>query len=406
MSVADSLQVLPVVNPTEFRFTDADGTTHTFTHSGSAWQGPAGVNLTMRNEGTGYVLIRPDGVSYHVTNAGNTVIPDYRVTTITDRKGNSLNLTFEANGLLRHRIKTIWNAEAPSRVVTFNYANGSGPLGEGSLTSLVAPDGRTTTYTYNADGTLASVTDASGTADQRRTNYAYVSGDKGLLSQIEDANSAGNFYNRGHYYTTFTYTNDNNYAGSDPLNPSPRRTLLTTITDRAGKNWDFYYGGRHDRTRAISSGVQTTNATDPEGDQTIYQVTQSGADTSGNLTQQTDPGDSNGRNSTQYTWSGNRLAQLTDPRGRVTQYQYDHLGDVIQVTRPAPNNLGADSTSVTDQLCSAYSSGATGGGWVVAVMSQARRWRISPIQRPPWAPRMSATATSSMPAMAAATCNR
>jgi RHS repeat-associated protein len=388
LSITDTMTYLPSSgSAAQFSMTDGDGTTHIFTTTdGSTWQAPPGVNLTLRAEGAGFQFIRPDGVAYHIANQGNLLAPDFRLDNVTDRKGNKLVFRYEQNGLIHHRVKSIYNAESPSRQIVFRYNNAPAPascsiripclLGESTLASIIAPNGRTTTYQYDSGGRLVSATDASGTPDQRTTNFSYFpdydpvsnpSGDRpgSLLQGIEDPNSVGNFYNRGHYTTTFTYTTDANYAGNDLVNPSPRRTLLSTITDRRAQNWDFYYGGAVSsggRTRSITSGVQTTDFTDPKGNLTQYQIAQAGDAANGNLTRLTDAGEYNGTNITNYTWVGNRLSQTADPRGQVTQYQYDHLGDIVQVTRPAPNNAGANSSTVTDKLCYTYSSGAVGGG--------------------------------------------
>jgi RHS repeat-associated protein len=375
LSVNDAISYLPFNAgtsspvPADFWMTDGDGTTHVF-HSDDAlasspvWSRPDGVNLTLRGGPTGgFTLIRPDGVSYNISNTGSAVVPDYRLVSIKDRNLNELDFTYEANGLLRHRLISISNASAPSRRLTLSYRNPSnvvgaigGALGESTLTSITGPDSRRVDYgVTSADGldTLTEVTVAAdSTADKSTNRYTYDA--TGLLTTVRDPRSSAQ--EPVPYLTTFTYTSQSGH-------PSP---LLTTVTDRRAKAWNFYYGGSADeqhRTRVLSGtpAEQTTVATDPERQATSYLIRETTDDVNGNLIALTDAGDNNGRNMTHYVWTTsprNRLQELDDPRGNATTYAYDSLGDVTQVVRPGTNGSGANSSPITSVLTYCYSQPA------------------------------------------------
>lgn len=378
VSLSDALAYLPAVpavgtfpaKPGEFHFVDGDGTTHVFTEAfgSTTWTSPPGVSLTLRNEGSGFVLIRSHGAAYHITNVGSAVVPDYRLQKITDRAGNQLNYIYEANGLLGHRVVSISNPTGP-QTVTFAYDTPNTSLTPGHLTG-VSTNGRTTAYSVDSTPStgpqLASVTIANGTADAQTTRFNYQSGDNpgGLLASVQDAVSVSK---NAAYTTRFAYMSDSQY--SDQSNP--RRSELTLITDRSGSAWQFCYGATTAAqcTRSSAGAQQSTRYTDPNSHVTSFAMSPAA-----NLLSTTDSGDNNGTNTTSFTWTqnadgttGNRVQNMTVPRtsnvSNTTSYTYDPLGDIISVTRPAANSSGYDSQAITDNLSYCYSdiSGATTG---------------------------------------------
>ena len=197
----------------------------------------------------------------------------------------------------------------------------------GYPTSTVAPDGATTTYSYDpATLMLASSTDANG----HTANYKYDA--KGNLIQMTDA--LGNV-------TNYTY--------------EPVFNMMTSITDPLGRNTTFAYdthGNRIQETDPLGqirkwtydSHGNVLSDTDKNGHTTMYQydsfgnrmkttdplsnVTMMAYDADGNVLSRTD---ANGH-TTSYEYDGlNRLISVTDTLGRTTQTFYDGEGNVLQV---------------------------------------------------------------------------
>jgi len=154
------------------------------------------------------------------------------------------------------------------------------------LTARSAPDGATTTYTYDpATLRLASMTDANG----RTTHYQYDT--RGNLLQMTDP--LGDL-------TTCTY--------------EPVFNQMTSITDPKGRVTVYEYDSRGNRTNEIDDLGQTRSWTyDPHGN--VLSAT-----------------DKNGHTTTcVYDAFGDRI-QETDPLGNVTSWTYDAVGNMLSRT--------------------------------------------------------------------------
>ena len=191
----------------------------------------------------------------------------------------------------------------------------------GYPTSIVAPDGSTTTYAFDS-GTLlvSSKTDANGHV----TNYTYDS--RGNQLTATDA--------LGHT-TTFTY--------------EPVFNQVTSMTDPNGRLTTYTYDSHGNRLSATDPlGGTETWTYDPHGNVLSHSdkrgnTTQYVYDSSGDLIQTTDPLG----NVTTSTFDavGNQTS-VTNALGRVTQYQYDRLNRQIKVT----DALGGPVTSSYDDV--------------------------------------------------------
>ena len=186
---------------------------------------------------------------------------------------------------------------------TWNYSYDA----HGYPTSIVAPDGSTTTYTYDpASLRISSMTDANGHA----TSYTYDS-EGNTLSRTDALG----------FTTTYTY--------------EPIYNQVLTSTDPNGRTTSYTYdshgnrlsatdplGGTENWTYDSHSNVLTD--TDKRGNTTTYVY-----DSSGDLIQKTDPLS----DVWTYTYDGvgNRTS-MTDPNGNLTQYQYDGLNRLIKTT--------------------------------------------------------------------------
>src|ERR1043166_3685507 len=189
----------------------------------------------------------------------------------------------------------------------------------GYITRIVAPDGATTSYTYDAATRLiSSATNANGAV----TRYQYDA--QGNRTNVTDA--LGNV-------TTYTY--------------EPVFNQMTSMTDPNGRITTYQYDSRGNRTNEVDALGQSTRytydsrgnlltQTDRRGNTTTYIY-----DSSGNRTNMTDAlGDTTTYG---YDANGNRT-RVTDADGNVTTYQYDARDRVVGVT----NALGGITTTIYD----------------------------------------------------------
>ncbi len=217
---------------------------------------------------------------------------------------------------------TTSRVDGRGRLWTYSYDN------HGYPTSIVAPDGTTTTYTYDP-GTLliASMRDANG----HTTSYTYDS--QGNELSVTDALG---------YTTTYTYEPIYNQVLTS-TDPNGRTTSYTydshgnrlSATDPLGgtENWTYDSHGNilshtdkdHNTTTNIyDSDGDLIRTNDPLGDVWTYTY-----DAVGNRTSMTDP---NG-NLTQYQYDGlNRMTEIIDALGGTATKVYDDDGDTLQVT--------------------------------------------------------------------------
>jgi RHS repeat-associated protein len=200
----------------------------------------------------------------------------------------------------------------------------------GYVTSMVAPDGATWTYTYDPTTLMpASQTDPNGNT----TSYKYDT--QGNLVQKTDASPFG-FVTAYTYEPVFnqttsmtdpngrttTYTYDsrgNRLSATDPLGGVERWTYdshgnVLTDTDKDG----------HTTTYAYDAFGNRTQTTDPLGNVTMMTY-----DAVGNLTSRTDANN----HTTGRTYDAlDRVIIVTDPLGKTTVTVYDGQGNRIQVT--------------------------------------------------------------------------
>jgi RHS repeat-associated protein len=193
--------------------------------------------------------------------------------------------------------------------------------------SVVAPDGSTTTYTYDpATLGIATMTDANGhTTSYRydpngnRTNMTDALGDVTSYTYEPVFNQVTNMTDPNGRVTTYTYDgNGNRLQETDPIGQTQSWTYdshgnILSSTDKRGYTTTYQY----------SSG-NLVKTTDPLGGITLYTY-----DAVGNRLSLTD---ANGHITT-YTYDGlNRLTQSTDALGNKTTTTYDADGDVLSRT--------------------------------------------------------------------------
>jgi RHS repeat-associated protein len=166
--------------------------------------------------------------------------------------------------------------------------------GSNFLLSVTDPLNRRTSYNYDVQGNMTSVTALSGTSSAVTTSFSYEPKFRHITSVTDPLN----------HTTSFAYDNNGN---------------PTTITDALNHQTTFTY----------NSEGQPLTVTDSLGN------TESLAYDNGDLTSISDP---RSRTTTRFLDPVGRLKALTDPEGNLTHYDYDALNEVTGVTDPLGNS--------------------------------------------------------------------
>ena len=307
-----------------------------------------------------------------------------RLTSIVDANGHTrVSNVYGAGGrvtaqtdALGHTSTFAWNpATSTSTMTDARGGTWQDIYSNNVLAARIDPLGDKTTYTYDGDLNLTSVTDANGNT----TRYTYdIAGNK--TSQTDPAPLS--------YAKTWTY---------DALND------LTKFVDGRGHATTYGYDASGNRISMTAPGGQVTkygrdpggtgllvSQTDPDGHTTTYgydsggnrirqtsalgEVTTWTYDGSGRMTSVVDPrGNISGANPgtyrTSYSYDAlDHLTKVTDPLGHATTTAYDPAGNKTRVTdaNGRTTRYGYDAadhlTSVTDALgyTTSYSYDATG----------------------------------------------
>jgi RHS repeat-associated protein len=240
--------------------------------------------------------------------------------TFTDARGNVTKLSYDARGNLTRREDPLGG------VTTWEYKDASFPDLE---TAMVDPRGNRTTYKYDERGNrleeVQPLTRTLYTYDEnnRVTRKQYRSGGREEFQYDEQGNLVHYDSQLGEW--TLTYT-----AGGQ----------LASVLDGAGGLTRIEYGGGlglPSRIIDANGGVKQfaydaygrlTRYTDPLGNATRFEY-----DSTGRLVKQIDPAGGEIRTTYDTTFP-QQPGTVTDRAGRVTQYVYDALGRLTQVTAP------------------------------------------------------------------------
>ncbi|MBA4373205.1 MAG: hypothetical protein C0402_10140 [Thermodesulfovibrio sp.] len=284
-----------------------------------------------------------------------------RLKTVSNPDGSSIQYNYDSAGRMSEVInekgvrevlneydsdsRVIRQTHADGGVVTFSYTFGAGGIPQ---TSMTAPNGATTTWSFNNSFYITAVTNPDGT-----TSYEREPVTNRLLS-VTDALGRITAYTydaKGRLLTkTDSIGNTTAYEYEDVFNK------ITKITDAMGNITRMTYDINGNLFSQISPDNKTTTftyhslgkpltVTDAAGNITTMEY-----DLMGNLTRMTDPlgnssvmtCDSLGRlitstdakgNSTANTYDAmGSLLTTTDQLGHVTSYNYDLSGKLSQVT--------------------------------------------------------------------------
>jgi RHS repeat-associated protein len=302
---------------------------------------PAGVFVQFKRllNGT-YTIREKNGLTYTFESVAGTSGQQAKLLSIQDRNSNTLTLAYPAG--------KVTVTDGLGRVLTLTYT--------GSRISEMSDwTGRKHQYSYDGNGNLTSYKNPLAVASkQNPVTYDYYSSSDGTnlnhaMKKVTLPRGNGmtfEYYQNGRvfkHYNTLGETNSFTY------NEYRRETIQT---NERGKTRSFFFdqygnpttiieenGARHIYTYDYSDPKKVNNRLSrksPEG-----YLTQYAYDSSGNVTQITNPSGSNVTYS--YFNSFNQPGKMKDNNGNYTLYKYDIKGNLIQEIR-LKSGLG----SVTD----------------------------------------------------------
>ncbi|MFE6074186.1 polymorphic toxin type 8 domain-containing protein [Paenibacillus sp. NPDC057886] len=299
-------------------FTDHTGSSYEFQYNASSntYTSSAGEYLTLKkiknNAGatTGFELTDPHGYLMHfdtISNDDQVSITQSALSYEQDLHGNRITYTRNGNGALT-------SIKDPSgRTLTFVYSTDG-------LVDYATLEGRKMDYTYQ-NGKLVTVDQYSEDGSYSRTQFSYGGN---YIKTIFDPNNR---------LTTYTYDQEFLVKVQEPSTVS-----VTDASDRPATQYKYDIVAR------------TAEVTNPNGGKTFYtlnsnfvaekiqdatgEVTQNVLDANYNVTKVTNPDGTTAQQT--YDSKGNVLTQ-TDEVGNVTTYKYNDLNHVVQEIDPKQN---------------------------------------------------------------------
>jgi RHS repeat-associated protein len=326
--------------------TDPNGNVTTIVHDQSVPSNidqivdPLGRALSFRYDGTNRITSITDPIGRSVSYTYNSIgklatvtdpkggVTTYtyngqnQIATVTDANGNSYQNVYDGNG------RVIQQTAPDGGVTQYAYTLLNPTVATSPVVTSVVTDPRTNsiTYTFNPAGYLQSITDAMGNQTvynvdpstnqktsitdplQRTTQYTY-DGNGNLASETlleavplgEILGGSGSVDVVGPTTTSYTY--------------DPTFNKIATMTDPLGKVTAYTYDSHANRL----------TLKDP-----MSRVISYGYDSYGEKTSVTDPSG----NTTHYNYSNGFLINVTDAMGRATAYVNDGVGRTISITTP------------------------------------------------------------------------
>lgn len=290
-----------------------DGRTDLFARYGKDYQAPAGVFSTVTQyEPNKYVLTEKTGEKYYFDE------PKYgKLTSITDRNGNSTTLTYQDSMLVKIQ-------DSFGHVINLNYRDGllinvSASFHDGNIT-----------YEYDGLRRLKKRTDAMGNS----TLYGYDKQNR--INEITDANGHKTLiaYNQGGMVSRMKTD-----VSDKSIRYESDKTIFIDYTDP--QNLYSYYRwdekGRVIEKVGLCCGIQSTleydnddnvvKRTDANGNVTSYTY-----DEHGNMLSLTDA--LGNTESYLYDDKFNQVTSFTDKNGNMYRFSYDEKGNLLSISGP------------------------------------------------------------------------
>jgi RHS repeat-associated protein len=317
--------------------------------------------------------IEDDNVQKRTTTT--TWSPTFHLPTQIVGPNLTVDLTYDTSGRLTQRKETDTSVRSgPVRIWNYTW-NSLGLLA--TVTGPRTDVTQTTTYTYDANGNLATAKDALN----RVTTVNSVNA-SGLPTSVTDQNGVVNL---------MTYDPLGRISTVSVQGPTPATTtfgydlngLLTSLTDASGVTLTYGYDAAHRLTSITdAAGNKTVFALDGLGNRTQTQIQTGSAqvlmansatfDSLGRLL--TSIGAANQTTRFEYDKNSNPT-KLTDPRNAVTQTAFDAFNRVKQATDALNGvtkltyDLQDNVTSVTDAKLHATTYTVNGFGFVTQTVS-------------------------------------
>jgi len=322
-------------------FTDGDGTTHRFEESGNGdWTEPPGVNLYLRELGTGdWAITRPDGMTFSFNAEG---FP----TKVQDLNGNKVAFALEQTppaedpGGPKYRITEVIDAAgsdappAPNRKYVIDYYSKDESLDaqvRGNVQKITDHTGNTLTLDYFADGNLKTLTQVGG-----------ENGDGSFLAS-----------------RTFTFSYTANASSTEVTNPTaPQSSRLYAVTDPRGNRtiFDYLFPGAEDPGTSPQLRYRLESRTNREGDSTTFsydtalpqktivsapenRTTTFTYDVEGKVTAIARKLTPTTTETTSLEWNADfAVTKVTEPSGADTRYVYNSNGYPVDIFDQQGNN--------------------------------------------------------------------
>jgi RHS repeat-associated protein len=315
-------------NSAVIAFGDGHQETYATNGAGGFVSEPGIFNILTTASGT-YTLTSKEQQKYNFNSQG-------QLTSITDKNGNTLNLTYAGNNLT-----TI--TDTVSRVINFTYnANNC-------LTNISDPLGRTIQFAYDANTNLIQVTDAGGgitqygydlyhqltnAIDPRAITFVTMIYDteKRVVSSQKDALQGATTFNYDFVNGVTTVTDA---MGNVSYNYYDSLLRVVKAVDNLGNTESFQYDTNNNRTMVIDkNGAVTSYGYDANGN--VISKTDSFTNTTtiayDNLNNPTNRLNAlTGKTVFHYDTKGN-LTNSLNALGKANSIRYDAFGEPVVVT--------------------------------------------------------------------------
>ena len=291
---------------------------------------------TSRTEASGTSLARTISTTWH---------PTFNLPTQIIEPGKTTTFSYDANGFLLTRTETDTTAVRSSpRTWSYSYAN-SGPSQEGLIASITDPRGNATNYGYDASNNLATITNALNQVTRIQSD---ASGRPAAVTDPNGVTTSFVYDPRGRV-TSISTTGT---AGSTSMTYDAVGQV-TQVSLPDGSSLSYTYDAAH-RLIGIRSqtGEEVDYTLDALGGRTLEQISGTGTlaktqsrtfDELGRLL--TTIGAANQTTTYAYDKDGNRIS-VTDPLNRQTTQAFDALNRLISVAAPLSSTAayGYDSS--------------------------------------------------------------
>jgi RHS repeat-associated protein len=262
---------------------------------------------------------------------------DGRLTAVSDRNGNAVNLSYDATGFM------LAMRDAGGR--SLQLSKGA----NGKVSSISDSFGRSVRYEYDSAGNLVRFVNPL----EQSTEYAYDA----THNLIRVVDPRGNLVQRATYNAADRVTS---YTEGQRLWTITYQADRTVKRDSSNQAWTFFFNPNGNVTRVLDpvggderftydSQFNVVAHQDPNGNVTQYTY-----DPAGNVTSMTDPLG----NITRMTYESgfNQVESVTDPLGHTTRFRYDDNGNLRELVDAAGNTttMAYDArgqlTRITDPL--------------------------------------------------------